>query len=114
MNPLQILLILRAHYKIALCVALATIAIALAVTLYLPKRYTAATAVLVDVKSPDPIVAMMLPSNLATQVDIINSQRVALRVVRTLGLLDAPGVRDQWANATDGRGTPETWLRIYC
>jgi len=110
MNPLQILLILRAHYKIALCVALATIAIALAVTLYLPKRYTAATAVLVDVKSPDPIVAMMLPSNLATQVDIINSQRVALRVVRTLGLLDAPGVRDQWANATGGRGTPETWL----
>ena len=110
MNPLQILLILRAHYKIALCVALATIAIALAVTLYLPKRYTAVTAVLVDVKSPDPIVAMMLPSNLATQVDIINSQRVALRVVRTLGLLDAPGVRDQWANATDSRGTPETWL----
>ncbi len=110
MNPLQILLILRAHYKIALAVALATIAIALAVTLLLPKRYTAATSVLVDVKSPDPIVAMMLPSSLATQVDIINSQRVALRVVRTLGLVDAPGVRDQWASATDGRGTPETWL----
>ena len=110
MNPLQILLILRAHYKIALFVALATIAIALAVTLLLPKRYTAATSVLVDVKSPDPIVAMMLPSSLATQVDIINSQRVALRVVRTLGLVDAPGVRDQWARATDGKGTPETWL----
>ena len=110
MTPLQILLILRAHYKIALAVALATIAIALAVTLLLPKRYTAATAVLVDVKSPDPIVAIMMPSNLATQIDIINSQRVALRVVRTLGLAEAPGVRDQWATATEGKGTPETWL----
>jgi len=110
MTPLQILLILRAHYKIALFVALSTIAIALAVTLLLPKRYTATTSVLVDVKSPDPIVAMMLPSSLATQVDIINSQRVALRVVRTLGLADAPGVRDQWTRATEGKGTPETWL----
>ena len=110
MTPLQILLILRAHYKIALFVALSTIAIALAVTLLLPKRYTAATSVLVDVKSPDPIVAMMMPSSLATQVDIINSQRVALRVVRTLGLADAPGVRDQWTRATEGKGTPETWL----
>ena len=110
MNPLQVLLILRAHYKIALAVALATIAIALAVTLLLPKRYTAATAVLVDVKSPDPIVAIMMPSSLQTQVDIINSQRVALRVVRTLGLVEAPGLRDQWASATDSRGTPEAWL----
>lgn len=110
MSPLQLLLILKAHYKTAILVALLTVAIALAVMLLLPKRYTATTSVLVDVKSPDPIVSMMLPSSLATQVDIINSQRVAVRVVRTLGLADAPGLREQWANATDSKGTPETWL----
>jgi len=110
MNPMQILLILRAHYKIMIVVALATIALVLAVTELLPKRYTATTAVLVDNKSPDPVAALFAPSNLTTQIDIINSERVALRVVRMLGLAEAPGVREQWTSATGGKGTPELWL----
>src|SRR4051794_33584470 len=100
MNPMQILTILRAHYKIMIAIALATIAIVLVVTELLPKRYTATTAVLVDVKSPDPVAALFTPANLTTQVDIINSERVAQRVVRMLGLAEAPGVRDQWMSAT--------------
>ncbi len=110
MSPQQILSILRAHYKVMLAIALCTIAIALAVTEYLPKKYTATTAVLVDIKSPDPVAALFAPVSLSTQVDIINSERVAQRVVRTLGLAEAPGVREQWTNATGGKGTPETWL----
>lgn len=110
MNPLQILTILRAHWKIMLAVSLLTIAAVIGVTELLPKRYTATTAVLVDVKSPDPVAAIFAPSNLSTQVDIINSERVAQRVVRMLGLAEAPGVRDQWMSATGGKGTPEMWL----
>lgn len=110
MNPLQLLLILRAHYKVALLVALGTIVVTLAVSSVLPKKYTATTAVLVDVRSPDPVAALIMPASLATQVDIINSERVSRKVVRTLGLAESPGVRDQWMSATGGNGTPETWL----
>ena len=110
MTPLQILSILKAHYKMMLAIALTTIAIALSISELLPKKYTASTAVLVDIKSPDPVAALFAPANLSTQVDIITSERVAQRVVRTLGLAEAAGVRDQWMNATNGKGTPETWL----
>ena len=110
MNPLQLLLILRAHYKIALYVALATIVIALAVVLLLPKKYTATTAVLVDVKSQDPVAALLAPPSMSTQIDIINSERVSTKVVRNLGLADSPTVRAQWESDTGGKGTAEAWL----
>ncbi|HEV7821679.1 MAG TPA: Wzz/FepE/Etk N-terminal domain-containing protein, partial [Burkholderiales bacterium] len=110
MSPQQILAVLKAHYKIMLAIALCTIALALGVNEFLPKKYTATTAVLVDIKSPDPVAALFTPASLATQVDIINSERVSQRVVRMLGLAEAPGVREQWTNATGGKGTPETWL----
>ena len=47
---------------------------------------------------------------MATQVDIINSERVAQRVVRNLKLADNPQVRAQWLEATEGEGTIEQWL----
>ncbi len=110
MNPLQIALILRAHYKVALYVALATIIAVMAVMLLLPKKYTASTAVLVDVKSQDPVTALLAPPTMSTQIDIINSERVATRVVRNLGLADSPVVRAQWESDTGGKGTLEAWL----
>jgi succinoglycan biosynthesis transport protein ExoP len=47
---------------------------------------------------------------MATQVDIIRSERVALRVVRNLKLADNPQVRAQWQDATEGQGSIEQWL----
>ena len=110
MNPLQFLLILRARYKIALVTLLLTVAVAMAVSLNLPKQYTATASVLVDVKSPDPIAAMLMPSNLSTQVDIINSTRVARTVVKMLRLDESPAVKQQWTEATKGMGKLEVWL----
>ena len=86
MNLQQILLVLRARYKIALFALVATVTVTLAVSLLLPKQYTATATVVLDVKSPDPIAGMMLPGlmmpgYMATQVDIIESQRVAHKVV---------------------------------
>ena len=50
-----------------------------------PRQYTATASVVLDVKSPDPVSGMMLaglmaPGYMATQVDIIKSDRVARRV----------------------------------
>jgi chain length determinant protein EpsF len=110
MNLQQLLIVLRARYKAVLLVAVGTIAILLPAISLLPRRYTATSAVLVDVRSPDPVATLIFPASLATQVEIIQSERVAQRVVTSLGLVDKPGVRDQWAMETGGRGTPESWL----
>lgn len=110
MNPLQILFILRARYKIALVTLLVTAAAMLAVTLNLPKQYTATASVLVDVKSPDPIAAMLMPSSLSTQVDIISSERVSRKVVKMLRLDESTVVRQQWTEATEGKGKLDVWL----
>ena len=47
---------------------------------------------------------------MATQVDIINSDRVAKTVVSQLGLDRNPTVRAQWQEETQGKGTPLDWL----
>lgn len=115
MNLQQFLLILRARYKVVLFTLLGTVAVTLVVGLVLPKRYTAASAVVVDVKSPDPIVGMYLPAvampgYMATQVDVINSDRVAQKVVKMTKLDQSPQVKEQWLEDTDGKGKIEVWL----
>lgn len=110
MSPMQLLLILRAHYKIALAVALVTIIGAMTVNYFMPKVYTATTSVYVDSKSAEATATMLMPINLSTQVDIINSDRVSRKVVRTLGLDASAAVREQWMEATKGRGSQGTWL----
>ena len=47
---------------------------------------------------------------MATQVDIMTSDRVALRVIRDLKLLDSPQLRQQWQEEAKGQGTIEQWL----
>jgi succinoglycan biosynthesis transport protein ExoP len=110
MSVQQILLALHARYKIALLLLLATIAIALPLIQRLPKQYTATASLVVDVRSPDPVTAILRPSNMATQEDIIKSDRVAQRVVDLLRLQDDAAAREQWRLAAGGKGTFEAWL----
>ena len=51
MNPLNLLFVLRARYKIVLVVMLVTFAALLVGSLLVPKRYLAETAVMVDTRS---------------------------------------------------------------
>jgi chain length determinant protein EpsF len=111
----QFIWILLARRKIVLATLLGTVFVTLVVSLLLPAQYTAETAVVLDVKSPDPIAGLVLPAlsmpgYMATQVDIINSDRVARKVVRTLGLDKDPAVMDSWRDATGGKGSVEVWL----
>lgn len=115
MNPLQILLILRARYRTAILVALFAAGVGTIAGMHVPKRYTASTAVMVDVRSPDPIAAMFgpasrAPGSMGTQVEIIGSSRTAQKVVRNLRLDENPAVRAQWQAATGGKGKLEEWL----
>ncbi len=118
MNLQQFLLVVRARYRIILLIVLATVGIAVGVSLLLPPQYKASTAVVIDVKSPDPIAGMVLPAlampgYMATQVDIITSDRVARKVVTTLRLDQLPQVQQDWQEATQGRGSIEAWLAEF-
>ena len=110
----QFLLILKARLWVALLAMVLTVATTVAVSLYLPKQYTASAAVVIDVKSPDAINGMVMGGNpasyMATQVDIINSDRVAQAVVRNLRLDQNPTVREQWQQDTQGQGDLVVWL----
>jgi chain length determinant protein EpsF len=113
----QFLLILWARRKVALYALLATVATTLIVSLLLPKQYQAGTDVVVDVKSPDPVAgvampAMAMPGYMATQVDIINSDRVAQKVVKLLKLDQNPAIQADWQEATEGKGRLEVWLGL--
>ena len=114
MSFAQFLSILRARKWLALLVFVLVVSSTLVTSLWLPKNYTAAASVVVDFK-PDPITAGAYGASpplalIATQMDVINSERVALRVVRTLKLSDSPQIREQWIKATEGRGDIELWM----
>jgi chain length determinant protein EpsF len=106
---------LRARYKVALLTLLLTVAAATIVSLILPKQYTAGAAVVVDIKSPDQMGGLMLqgvvaPGYMATQMDIINSHRVAKAVVTLLQMEDSATLREQWQTATQGKVQMIDWL----
>jgi succinoglycan biosynthesis transport protein ExoP len=115
MNLHQFLLVLRARHRILLFALLGTMLVTLVVSLFLPERFTATTSVVIDVKSPDPVAGMSLPAMttpayMATQVDIINSDRVAYRVIKLLDFDKNPVLQEQWRTATGGRGSFESWF----
>jgi len=110
----QFLFILRARAKVVLYTLLIIVVATLVINLLLPKEYFASTAVVVDVKSPDPLAGVLpglvAPGYMATQVDIINSDHVAQRVVKLLRMDESPVVREQWMEATEGKGQLTIWL----
>lgn len=114
MSVLQLLNVLRARWKVALAVLVATVAVTIGVSLALPKGYTATTAVVVDVR-PDPVAGLVFQgsaaaSYLATQMDIMMSDRVARRVVSNLKLGENPDIRQQWMAESEGTGSVENWV----
>jgi len=111
----QFLLILLARKKIILATLVTTVALALGVSLVLSKTYKATASVLLNYKGVDPLTGLtmpgqLLPGYMATQIDIISSKNVALRVVDALRLASVPAVIQQFQEANEGRGSVRDWL----
>lgn len=109
----QALVVLRLRWWVVLVILLVTFGAALAVTLKMPRQYTAETSLLLDVRT-DPLVATLVPSLasasfIATQVEILRSERVASRVVKLLGLDKSPTAVEEWREATKGRVSLENY-----
>jgi len=110
----QFLLVLRARWRAALGVFLAILIATVAVSLLMPKLYTASATVVADTK-PDPLTvavyaAQTTTAYIATQVDIISSLRVADRVVKILKLDKSPEYLADWRESTGGKGDITDWI----
>ncbi|WP_148715337.1 chain length determinant protein EpsF [Chitinolyticbacter meiyuanensis] len=115
MNLEQLFGTLMARKAILGGVFVAVLVLTFAISSLLPKEYTSTASVAVDVKSTDPVTglpvsAYMSPGFMATQVDIISSQAVALKVVDSIGIANIPDAVAQFQNATGGRGDIRQWF----
>jgi chain length determinant protein EpsF len=80
----------------------------MAVSLVLPKQYSATATLVWNPKDADPVTgatmpAHSLPNHLNTQVDIISSHNVALKVVDRLGLAELPAYHEEFAEEGHGQ-----------
>jgi chain length determinant protein EpsF len=115
MNINQLLVILSARRRIVVGTLAATMATTFAVSLILPKSYEATTTLVMNVKGTDAVTglsvpAMMLPSYMTTQVDIIQSKNVATHVVESLKIDQSPVVQQKFQEEMSGRGDIRDWL----
>ena len=93
MNFQQILIILFSRKYLIISVLLCTVGAITALSIRMPKEYVATTSLVVDQWNVDPVSGASIPSQLAdafmgTQVDIITSHNVALKVVDRLKLTE--------------------------
>lgn len=115
MNLAQLFLILRARKHIVFATLALTVAVTLVVSLVLPKTYKATSSLVMNYKGVDPLTGLtmpgqLLPGYMATQIDIITSKNVALRVVDALRLASSPDVIAQFNEDTGGKGNVRDWL----
>lgn len=115
MDLTQLLGILRARIKLVLSVVIVTVATTAAVSLALPKQYTAQTDLIIDAKAIDPVSGLSLPVQMlsgyqATQVDVIKSHSVALKVITALKLDTNPSAIEQFENDSQAGGDLRDWL----
>lgn len=110
----QFLSVLGARWRLFLIWLLGTVVFVVGGSFLLPKKYTAVATVVVDVKpdliAPYAMQSALSPTIVATQSEIIASDRVARRVVRSLKLTESPQIRQQFQDENNGEGDIETWL----
>ncbi len=107
MSLSQYLRIVWARKWLVLGVFVLVAAVGVAVTFYLPRQYTAETSLIVEMRI-DPALgalapALAAPSYMATQVEILKSERVASRAVKLLGVERSPAAVAQWREETKAK-----------
>jgi polysaccharide biosynthesis transport protein len=115
MTPRQVLAVLAARWHWALAVLVLCVAATAMVSTTMLKRYTAWASVMLDARSPEQVAGGTPNSSLpggymATQMELITSERVGRAVIRALDLGKDPELREAWHKAGEGQGDFEAWL----
>jgi polysaccharide biosynthesis transport protein len=117
MNLSHFLAVVRARWLPALIVFLAVVIASVAYVTFATRIYSATASLLIDSK-PDPVSAMLTgggtsPAVINTQIEIIRSDRVALRVVQNLKLADTADMKAAWERGGKSGGTLQEWLTAF-
>jgi uncharacterized protein involved in exopolysaccharide biosynthesis len=96
--------IVRSRLGLIIVTLLVTVAVAGTLTYLEPRRYVATTSMVLNLEDEKPFERVEVPaalssSYLATQLDIIRSQRVAVRVVEQERLHEQPGWRQAYQDS---------------
>ena len=115
MNTKLFFSIIRARFGLIIFTLLLTVMTAAAFTLLQPKLYRSSTSLVLTFKEDNPFERVGIPAQLsssyiATQLDIIRSQRVALQVVDMLDLENDPVRRENFLMASGGEGSMRNWI----
>ena len=115
MNFTQFILILMARAKIVLITLSLVVLATLVINLMMPKIYKATTSLVLNYKGVDAVTGLTLPAQLmpgymATQIDIITSRNVAIKVVEQLKFTESQAAQKQFQDATNGKGDIRAWF----
>ncbi len=115
MKPTQLFQIFWARRYLLVSVLATLVLATLVIGLLTAKEYVAEVSLLVDVKSSDLLNAVQSAPQLdaaylATQIDVITSHNVALKVVDALKLTDNPSMRKKFTASTGGDGSMRDWM----
>lgn len=108
----HILSTLRGRWRLGLYTFVLVVGVVIVVTAMMQKKYTATASILIDFHGPDPVSGTILPGQpgyLATQLDVISSRNVALKVVDALAIDKAPEVQRRFMEETEGQGPIRDW-----
>ena len=118
MNATLFFSTLRARFGIFSATLVVTVVVATVLSVLWPKSYRATTSLVVDTRNEQSLSeSLSAAANvrerlgyMQTQVDILTSPKVALRVVNDLHLADSPKTREQFAKRNETYGSIENWL----
>ena len=110
----QFLLALRGRFWVFATLAGATFLAAVVATLLMPRTYEGVVSILADVKDEQMFQAPLAAPRtqmgyMQTQIDILQSQRVARKVVEDMKLADSPGVKAAFARK-GSHGDIKDWI----
>lgn len=118
LNLNQVLLIIKARLLAFIITFVIVFGLVVGITLMLPKEYKATTSVVLNYKGVDPVTGFAIPSSLmssymTTQMGVMNSHRVALKVVDKLGIAKSPVIQESFQAATEGKGDIRDWAANF-
>jgi len=111
----QLLQVLWGRRSLVFIVFLLTVGLGALVIAIWPRTYKGEVSVVVDSKSTDPVsgsqtASDLLASTMGTQIDVITSHNVALKVVDKLKLMNVPEFQERFLEMTGGTGSIRDWL----
>lgn len=103
MSAIQCLRVIWARKWLVLLLFALTAVAGTVLVLRQPKMYTADASLVVEAR-PDPLLGpLATPISMATQIEILKSEKVASRVVQLLKLDKSPESIQQWRDATEAK-----------